>query len=131
MLFRSISFIHLVQIFNVNFYFRTANMVKQFKQRINSCGKLWETVERYWSTFQCLFTHTEGPLTRAAFRCLFDVIWSDEGTNNKEAEEDTMFAWECLLNSVQGKIHPAVIVKLIMLLCTFYCAVWILLWNSI
>ncbi|KAL7855834.1 hypothetical protein AOLI_G00194380 [Acnodon oligacanthus] len=103
-------------------------MVEQFKQGMNSCGKLWENVERYWNAFQCLFTHTEGPLTRAAFRCLFDVIWSDEGTNNKEAEEDTVFAWECLPNSVQGKIHHVVTVKLIMLLCTFYfCSLYLII----
>ncbi|KAL7869766.1 hypothetical protein AOLI_G00137540 [Acnodon oligacanthus] len=87
-------------------FHRTANMVEQFKQGMNSCGKLWETVERYWNAFQCLFTHSEGPLTRGAFRCLFDVIWSDKGTNNKEAEEDTTFPLECLLNSVQEKETP-------------------------
>ncbi|XP_076866557.1 uncharacterized protein LOC143517694 isoform X2 [Brachyhypopomus gauderio] len=87
-------------------FHRTANMVEQFKQGINSCGKLWETVERYLKAFQCLFTHTEEQLTRAAFRCLFDIFWSDEGANNKEAEEDTIFAWECLLNSVQEKETP-------------------------
>ncbi|KAL7827074.1 hypothetical protein SRHO_G00327920, partial [Serrasalmus rhombeus] len=53
-------------------FHRTANMIEQFKQGMNSCGKLWETVERYWNAFQCLFTHTERRLTSClslSFQC--------------------------------------------------------------
>lgn len=49
-----------------------------------------------------MFTHEEGPLTRLAFRELFSVQWSDEGTNHRDAEEETMFSWESLLNTTEG-----------------------------
>ncbi|KAI9532706.1 hypothetical protein NQZ68_029272 [Dissostichus eleginoides] len=76
-------------------------MIDQFKKGVNSCGLLWETVASHWKAFLPHFTHADGSLTRADFRSLFKVVWSDEGTNRREMEEDTMFSWECLLNSVQ------------------------------
>ncbi|XP_051976561.1 G2/M phase-specific E3 ubiquitin-protein ligase-like [Xyrauchen texanus] len=82
---------------------RSSNMITQFKQGLNSCGQLWETVERHWNAFRPLFTHKEGQLTRLSFRALFKVVWSEEGSNRREAEEDTMFSWECLLSSIEEK----------------------------
>lgn len=77
-------------------------MMNQFIEGMNSCGRLWDTVKRHWKAFQKVFTHEEGPLTRLAFRELFSVQWSDEGTNHRDAEEETMFSWEILLNTIEG-----------------------------
>lgn len=44
--------------------------------------------------------HTEASVE---FRDLLVVNWSQDGSNRREAEEETIFSWECLLNSIQGK----------------------------
>ncbi|XP_048035991.1 G2/M phase-specific E3 ubiquitin-protein ligase-like [Megalobrama amblycephala] len=84
-------------------YLRPASMILQFKAGINSCGSLWQTVENNWMAFKPLFTNTQKPLTRNEFKDLLVVNWSDEGSNHRQIEEDTIFAWECLLNSIQEK----------------------------
>ncbi|KAL7377198.1 hypothetical protein ABVT39_023665 [Epinephelus coioides] len=83
-------------------FHRSAAMIQQFTEGMNSCGRLWDTVKRHWKAFQKVFTQEQGPLTRSAFRALFKVQWSDEETNHRDAEEDTVFSWECLLNTIEG-----------------------------
>jgi len=77
-------------------------MIMQFKQGLNYCGQLWDTVERHWNAFKPLFTYKEGQLSRLSFRGLFKVVWSEEVSNRREAEEGTMFSRECLLSSIEG-----------------------------
>ncbi|XP_051983766.1 G2/M phase-specific E3 ubiquitin-protein ligase-like isoform X1 [Xyrauchen texanus] len=84
-------------------YFRTADMIAQFKDGMNSCGNLWQIVEKNWKVFLPLFTNEQKELTRDDFRALFTICWSEEGSNLREMEEDTIFCWELLLNSVQEK----------------------------
>lgn len=66
-------------------------MIQQFREGMNSCGRLWDTFKRHWKAFQKAFTQEVGPLTRSSFQALFKVQWSNEGTNCRDAEEDTMF----------------------------------------
>ncbi|ROI15246.1 G2/M phase-specific E3 ubiquitin-protein ligase [Anabarilius grahami] len=84
-------------------YFRTADMICQFKDGMNSCGNLWQIVEKNWKVFLPLFTNEQKGLTRDEFRALFTICWSEEGSNLREREEDTIFCWELLLNSIQEK----------------------------
>ncbi|KAL6479997.1 hypothetical protein MHYP_G00110300 [Metynnis hypsauchen] len=79
-------------------FHRTANMVEQFKQGMNSCGKLWKTVERYWNAFQCLFT-LRGTTDKSCLSLSFGVT---KGRTTRKLKR-TLFAWECLLNSMQAK----------------------------
>lgn len=83
-------------------YFRTADIIAQFKDGMNSCGNLWQIVEKNWKVFLPLFTNKQKELTRDEFRALFTICWSEEGSNLREKEEDTIFCWELLLNSIQG-----------------------------
>nr|XP_055028865.1 G2/M phase-specific E3 ubiquitin-protein ligase-like [Misgurnus anguillicaudatus] len=84
-------------------YLRTADMINQFKDGMNSCGNLWKVVERNWKAFLPVFTNQQKPLSREDFRALFTISWSEEGSNLKDKEEDTIFCWELLLNKIQEK----------------------------
>ncbi|MEQ2158334.1 hypothetical protein AMECASPLE_036482 [Ameca splendens] len=78
-------------------------MIEQFIDGFNSCGFLWETVKNSWRVFQKLFTKGEELLlTRAEFKALYDVNWSDIGSNGRDAEEDTMFSFQSILNTIAG-----------------------------
>lgn len=85
-------------------YFRVASMVQQFKAGMNSCNLFWEKVATDWHEILPLFTDTSVRLSRTVFRELFYVKWSAEGSNRRDKEEDTMYQWECLLMSIQGKV---------------------------
>ncbi|XP_073712730.1 G2/M phase-specific E3 ubiquitin-protein ligase-like [Misgurnus anguillicaudatus] len=86
---------------------RTADMINQFKDGMNSCGNLWKVVERNWKVFLPVFTNQQKPLSREDFRALFTISWSEEGSNLKDKEEDTIFCWELLLNKIQGGLVAA------------------------
>ncbi|KAM3607984.1 uncharacterized protein V6R79_017243 [Siganus canaliculatus] len=42
------------------------------------------------------------PLSKAAFKDIFSINYSVRGSNLREAEEDTIFSWEMLLNKIEG-----------------------------
>jgi len=42
------------------------------------------------------------PLTRVRFRQLYDIDWSDSGSNRRQQEEDTIFSWEVCLQRCEG-----------------------------
>ncbi|MEQ2168770.1 hypothetical protein GOODEAATRI_018174 [Goodea atripinnis] len=81
-------------------------MIEQFIDGFNSCGFLWETVKTSWRTFQKLFTKGDEALTRAEFKALYDVNWSDQGSNRRDAEEETMFSFESILNTIEEGRAP-------------------------
>ncbi|KAF5897348.1 G2/M phase-specific E3 ubiquitin-protein ligase-like, partial [Clarias magur] len=72
-------------------YHRPASMISQFKAGVNSCGLLWQIVENNWKVFKPLFTNTQKPLSRSEFRDLLVVNWSQDGSNRRETEEETIF----------------------------------------
>ncbi|MED6256394.1 hypothetical protein ATANTOWER_025181 [Ataeniobius toweri] len=87
-------------------FLRPKCMIEQFIDGFNSCGVLWETVKTSWKTFQKLFTKGDEPLTRAEFKALYDVNWSDKGSNRRDAEEETMFSFESILNTIEEGRAP-------------------------
>ncbi|XDV31700.1 hypothetical protein PO909_002663 [Leuciscus waleckii] len=92
------------QMIKHHIYFRTADMINQFKDGMNSCGNLWKIVEKSWKVFLPVFTNQQRGLTREDFRSLFTVCWSEAGSNLREKEEDTIFCWELFLNKIQASI---------------------------
>lgn len=73
-------------------------MIDQFTDGVNSYSGLWKTINCYWR----VFTHKDKPLMRPQFKDLYCVQWSEVGANKMDAEEDTMYAFESLLNTVEG-----------------------------
>ncbi|KAL7380205.1 hypothetical protein ABVT39_013589 [Epinephelus coioides] len=85
-------------------FLRTARMIKQFNDGISAYGKLWDLVKQNWIAFLPLFTKMYEPMTKAAFKALFTYTYSDRGANRREAEEDTIFSWEMVLNQIEDKV---------------------------
>ncbi|KAK1166455.1 G2/M phase-specific E3 ubiquitin-protein ligase-like, partial [Acipenser oxyrinchus oxyrinchus] len=82
-------------------FFRTANMISQFTDGLNSSGNLWEVVKENVFAFQPIFTNMRKTITKTLFRSVFDIDWSAQGTKKREAEETGCMA--AVWNMVNGK----------------------------
>lgn len=78
-------------------------MISPFIDGLNACGNLWEMVKSNMLAFQSLFTNMRRPMTRTLFKSLFAIEWSGQGSNKREAEEETVYAWKLFLNMVTSK----------------------------
>ncbi|KAE8293749.1 hypothetical protein D5F01_LYC06682 [Larimichthys crocea] len=85
-------------------FLRTAKMIHQFTDGMNAYGKLWDLVMDNWIAFLPLFTNMQEPLSKAAFKAIFRYNYSTRGSNHREAEEDTIFSWEMVLNMIEDKV---------------------------
>ncbi|XP_068671111.1 G2/M phase-specific E3 ubiquitin-protein ligase-like [Montipora foliosa] len=63
-------------------------------------GFLTRDVRKNPTAFLPLFTDVPSPLSVSAFKGLYVVKWSEEGSNNHAEEQDTIFCWERFLNQV-------------------------------
>ncbi|XP_060921705.1 uncharacterized protein LOC132995645 [Labrus mixtus] len=86
-------------------FLRTARMVHQFTEGMNTFGKLWDLVKGNWIAFLPLFTNMQEPLSKAAFKAIFTYSYSSRGTNRREEEEDTIYCWELVLNMIEGTFY--------------------------
>jgi len=48
------------------------------------------------------------PLTFLKVRSLYEVVWSDTGSNNRLLEEEAMFAFELVLQQCEGILQTVV-----------------------
>lgn len=80
-------------------------MIHQFTDGINAFGKLWDLVKNNWIAFLPLFTNMHEPLSKEAFKVIFSFSYSSRGTNHREAEEDTIYSWEMVLNMIEGTFY--------------------------
>ena len=72
---------------------------------MNAFVKLWDLVKENWIALLPLFTNMQEPLSKAAFKAIFSYNYSNRGSNHREAEEDTIFSWERLLNMIEGTFY--------------------------
>ncbi|XP_075901180.1 uncharacterized protein LOC142900652 isoform X2 [Nelusetta ayraudi] len=83
-------------------YHRVASMISQFKEGLNSCGGLWDTVQSHWRMFLPLMTHTQQkPQTLEEFRQLFTACFSHPDQRLREEEEATAQQWDAILTLVR------------------------------
>ena len=94
-----VSYIHLEV---TSALLRTASVIQQFIEGMNTCGNLWHQVERNWIAFLPIFTSTSREMSLPSFKGLYKISWSPQGSNQREREEETMFGWEMFLIAIQG-----------------------------
>ncbi|CAB1436490.1 unnamed protein product [Pleuronectes platessa] len=80
----------------------TAKMINQFTDGMNAFRELWDIIKANWIAFLTLFTNMQEPLSKEAFKAIFLYTYSSSGSNNREAEEDTIYCWEMVLNMIQA-----------------------------
>ncbi|KAL2102352.1 hypothetical protein ACEWY4_001520 [Coilia grayii] len=82
-------------------FHQVSSMIHQYIEGMDSCGNFWKMVARNYKAFLPVFTNIGEKLSRATLRAIFKPIYSDEGSNWKELEEDTMFSFERWLVAIE------------------------------
>jgi hypothetical protein len=65
---------------------------------------LWEVVKQHPTLTADLFVHQPKGLKYQTFRKLYDINYSDVGTNRRLTEENTMYSWEIFLKDCAGTV---------------------------
>ena len=99
------------------FFFRTLPEITDFKLGLNDIGNLWELVKSNAELFKPLFCQTHTILTKAIVDSLCQVVFSEQGSNLRAAEDETIYSWEVLLQDIQG-IHYVDLFSSPLHLCT-------------
>lgn len=89
--------------------FRVSNMINQFTEGLNSCGKMWDLIKANWIDFLPMFTKTSERISRPSFQALFEISWSAQGTKRREEEEETIYHWKQVLKMIEGERHFIII----------------------
>lgn len=63
----------------------------QFIKVINEAGRLWETIKQHPRKFEVLFTFNRCLITSAQLKELFNILWSEEGSNRRNKEDATIY----------------------------------------
>lgn len=85
--------------------FRVSNMINQFTEGLNSCGKMWDLIKANWIDFLPMFTKTGERISRPSFQALFKISWSEQGTKSREEEEEIIYHWKKVLKMIEGEGH--------------------------
>lgn len=62
----------------------------------------WKLVAANSTQFKTLFCHKCLSLNKEQFQSLFKINFSEEGSNKRSFEEETMYSWELFLQDVCG-----------------------------
>jgi hypothetical protein len=77
----------------------------EFARGLNCVFRLYDLVKSNSVSFQPLFVKQTGKeLGRNEFKSLLQYKFSDIGSNKKQLEDETVYAWEMLLQDMQGNI---------------------------
>lgn len=82
--------------------FRVTPQINQFTQGIQDVTGLWNTIKTHPQQFEILFTATLLPISRTVMKDLTHIEWSEQGSNQKNKEDETIYCWEIFLRDVEG-----------------------------
>lgn len=81
--------------------YRVTPQINQFTQGIQDVRGLWNTIKRHPKQFEILFTSTVSPISCDLLKELTEIEWSEQGSNHKNKEDETIYCWEVFLKDVQ------------------------------
>ena len=84
--------------------YRATAEIAEFTNGINEAGRLWETIKKYPKKFEQLFTFNPSQITCAELQELVQILWSEQGSNKLNAEDETIDCWEVFLKNVKGTV---------------------------
>lgn len=84
---------------------RVASMIQQYTAGMDACGHFWQMVLANSEQFTPLFTNTGEKLSRITMKKLLKPVYSEEGSNQREAEETTVFQFEQWLVAIEGRCN--------------------------
>lgn len=84
-------------------FYRCHAEITSFLNGINSMNGMWDVIKEHHTSFIELFCHVQKSLGQREFRQLYKIMWSEEGSNKRIEEEETIFAWELFLQAIEEK----------------------------
>jgi len=69
---------------------------------MNGVLGLYDVVKANAVAFQQLFVSGNSTMCRTSFKRLLKYAYSEVGDNNRQKEQDTVYAWEMLLQTIEG-----------------------------
>ena len=85
------------------FKFSVLAEMQQFKDGMNTIGNFGVSVFRNKSMFDLVLSHKEVEINWKHLEELFDITYSEEGSNNKNGETETIYAWQLYLQDINDK----------------------------
>lgn len=81
-------------------FYRTSSAINQFKMGMDDVAGFWQLVAANSTQFKTLFCHKCLSLNKEQFQSLFKINFSEEGSNKRSFEEETMYSWELFLQDM-------------------------------
>ena len=81
---------------------RISAEIDQFTSGMNEVGQFWEIIRDNHEVFKPLFCHSPKQLTKNVIDSLCTYCYSDQGSNRRAVEEQTVYAWELFLEAIEG-----------------------------
>lgn len=85
-------------------YFRHHAEITQYVNGLDAVGSLYQEMLRTPEAFSRLFVHQTLNLKFDAFRSLYQLNFSPEGSNNRKLEMDTVYCLEAFLMDCDGNV---------------------------
>ena len=89
------------------YIYRTLAEITQFTEGMDEVFGLWKIMKANANTCIALLCHKPTPLSKYSFIALFETKWSEEGTNNKSEEQDTIYSWETFIQDIEGNCNAS------------------------
>ncbi len=72
------------------------------QQFMSGMGDLWPIMKSHPDNTKCLLVNCTTHLTYKMLRKMYDVEWSEPGSNLRMSEEDTIYSWEMYLKDAES-----------------------------
>lgn len=83
-------------------YNRCLSEINEFKRGLEAVGRLWTRIVKKPKTYEILFTRRE-QYTAKQLKTITKWSFSDEGSNRRVEEEETMFFFENFVKNCEGE----------------------------
>lgn len=94
-------------------FYRTSAEMMQFQGGLDMVLGLWQEIKKHPMTWMPLFCHRKEPLTRERFTEMIEFVRSQEGSNRRIQEEDTIYSWEILMQDIHNQRAPVTFEELL------------------
>ena len=101
----------LIYVMHLSIYayiYRSLAEITQFTDGMDEVFGLWKIMKANAKTCIALLCHKPTPLSKYTFMALFETKWSEEGTNSRSEEQDTIYSWEIFIQDIEGNCNASI-----------------------
>ncbi|XP_060595302.1 G2/M phase-specific E3 ubiquitin-protein ligase-like [Ruditapes philippinarum] len=84
--------------------YRVSAEAQQFKDGLSSIHGFYEVLKAFKKEMKPVMCDTKTPLNVNLLKSIYEVNFSEEGSNLRKQEDDTMYAFECFLQDCEDNV---------------------------